>query len=462
MSTPVEKINILRAGFSSGKTLAVAWRLKQLEQLDHCLRKHEGELLAALHEDLGKHATEGWVTELGYLHKDIAYTMKHLRRWMRPQRVSQPLLTWPGRSEIRPEPLGVVLILGAWNYPVQLLLSPLVAALAAGNTALLKPSELAPATASLIAKLLPQYLAQDAVQVCTGGADVASELLAERFDHIFYTGGERVGKIVMRAAAEYLTPVTLELGGKSPALVSRNTNLTTAAKRIAWGKWVNAGQTCIAPDYVLVEDSVYEPLLEALTSAIQDLYGQQPLTHASYGKIVNQQHFERLTQALDTSVSEGAKIICGGERDAESLRLAPTVVSDVAEQSALLQTEIFGPILPVLKVSDMSQAERYVQGREKPLALYGFTDDADELERWRAIPAGNQCFNDTLMFMLNPELPFGGVGTSGMGRYHGKFGFLTFSHQKAIMHRRMRPDPSFRYPPYNGWKTRLLRWLSGG
>lgn len=446
----------LRHSYISGLTRPLSWRLHQLKQLKLLLEEHESDLLQALESDLGKSKTEGWLTELGYLNSDIEYTCKHLRKWMRGKRVSQPLMTWPGKSFLHPEPLGVVLIIGAWNYPIQLLLSPLVAAIAAGNCAVVKPSELAPRTASVIAKLLPDYLANEAVQVVTGGADVAQNLLAQRFDHIMYTGGGRVGRIVMEAAAKHLTPVTLELGGKSPAVVLDDADIKVAARRIAWGKWLNAGQTCIAPDYVLVSEGCRDELIAALKQALEDFYGADASDANDYGRIVNEQHWQRLVGYL-----EQGTVVHGGDYDRQERFLAPTILTDVAVDSPVMEEEIFGPILPIVSVPNLASAIEFIRERDKPLALYGFSASSRALRQLtEQTHAGNQCNNDTLMFMLNPELPFGGVGPSGMGRYHGKFGFDTFSHQKAVMQRPFWFDPKFRYPPYTSFKQKLLRWFS--
>lgn len=446
----------LRHSYISGLTRPLSWRLDQLKKLKLMLEENESELLKALETDLGKSQAEGWLTELGYLSGDIDYTCKNLRKWMRGKRVSQPLMAWPGKSFLQPEPLGVVLIIGAWNYPLQLLLSPLVAALAAGNCAVVKPSELAPRTAAIIAKLLPDYLANEAVQVVTGGAEVAQELLAQRFDHIMYTGGGRVGRIVMEAAAKHLTPVTLELGGKSPAVVLDDADIITAARRIAWGKWLNAGQTCIAPDYVLVAEAQREAFIVALKEAVENFYGADASDADDYGRIVNEQHWQRLVSYL-----EQGTVVHGGDYDRQERFIAPTIMTDVAVDSPIMEEEIFGPVLPVLSIPNLASAIEFIRERDKPLALYGFSRSARALQQLtEQTHAGNQCNNDTLMFMLNPELPFGGVGPSGMGRYHGKFGFDTFSHHKAVMHRPFWFDPKFRYPPYTSFKQKLLRWFS--
>lgn len=449
-------IESLRTTYATGMTRSFSWRQQQLEALDKLIVEHEEELLQALADDLGKSKAEGWLTEVGFLRSDIKHTLKHLRQWMRPQRVSQPMMAWPGKSYLQPEPLGVVLIMGAWNYPLQLLLSPLVAALAAGNCAVVKPSELAAATATLLARLLPDYLDTNAVKVVTGGADVAQQLLAERFDHIMYTGGGRVGKIVMKAAAEHLTPVTLELGGKSPAVVLDDADIPTTARRIAWGKWINAGQTCIAPDYVLVDARRHDALVQELQRAIREFFGAEADQAGDYGRIVNEQHWQRLVEYLNDGT-----VAHGGNYERNERYIEPTILTAVAADSAVMQEEIFGPILPIIPVNNLAEAIEFIQRRDKPLALYGFSNNKAALKQLtEQTHAGNQCNNDTLMFMLNPKLPFGGVGPSGMGRYHGKFGFDTFSHQKALMTRPFWFDPKFRYPPYTSFKQKLLRWFS--
>ncbi|RUO32927.1 aldehyde dehydrogenase family protein [Aliidiomarina soli] len=445
-------IEQLRTTFSRGVTRSMDWRYSQLEGIERFLTEQTDVLSAALKADLGKSSAEAWTTEIGFTLKDVQYTRKHLRKWLKPRKVSTPLVARPGRSKITLEPLGVVLIFGAWNYPLQLSLSPLIAALAAGNCALLKPSEVSPATSKVLADVLPGYLDSNAVEVLEGDADVATELLKQRFDHIFYTGGSTVGKIVMRAAAEHLTPVTLELGGKSPVLVSRYCDIKTTARRIAWGKWLNAGQTCIAPDYVLVDASVKEQLVAELLNAIQSFYGDEPQRSKDYGRIVNDRHFNRLLGLLDEH-----DVINHKDYDRRERFMAPMLVDDPPAHSALMQEEIFGPLLPICAVDNLDRAIAKIQHASKPLACYAFTRDKSEQQRIEQhISCGTLCFNDTLVFMLNPELPFGGVGNSGMGRYHGEYGVHTFSHQKPVMTRRFILDVALRYPPFNKQK---LSWL---
>ena len=445
----------LQQSYVLGKTKTFAWRKAQLEALQRMLSENEAAFVEALNADLGKSEAEAFTTEIGFLLSDIQHTKKHLRQWMKARKVSTPLLAQPARSSLQPEPLGTVLIIGAWNYPVQLTLAPYVAALAAGNCALLKPSELAPASSALMASLIPRYLDGDAVAVVEGDKDVASELLSLPFDHIFYTGGEAVGKIVMAAAARNLTPVTLELGGKSPCVVDANTDITTTARRIVWGKWTNAGQTCIAPDYVLVERSCADALIDKLGKEIIRQFGNQPLQSKDYGRIVNERHLARLTQ-----YTEGHEIVIGGQIDEAQMKLAPTVILNPDIDTPVMQEEIFGPVLPVIEVSSVSEAIDFIKRRHKPLAAYLFSESPSMQQQFvEEVSAGSVCINDTMMFMANPQLPFGGVGNSGMGRYHGKFGFDTFSHLKSVMKRSFWFDVAIRYAPSSARKRFLLKKL---
>lgn len=453
------RVSALRAAFDDGRTRSLPWRVRQLDGLARFLRERSDALADALASDLGKARSEAWMTEIGFAAGDLAYVRRHLHRWMRRRRVRTPLTAQPARSAIVAEPKGVVLIIGPWNYPVQLTITPLVAALAAGNTAVVKPSELAPATSRVLAELLGRYVDDDAVAVVEGGVEPTTALLRERFDHIFYTGGARVATIVMRAAAEHLTPVTLELGGKSPAIVDRNSDLKLAARQIAWGKFLNAGQTCIAPDYVLVQRDVRERLVEHLRDSVRGFYGADPERSDSYARIIDQRHFDRLTNALaSASASGGARIAIGGTSDATTRYIAPTVLTDVAGGSPLLTEEIFGPILPVVAVDDIAEAVDYVNARPKPLALYVFSDDRATVERViGATSSGGVTVNGTLLHVSSPHLPFGGVGASGFGAYHGRFGFDTFSHHKPVLQRRTWPDLPVAHPPYRRWKDWIVR-----
>jgi aldehyde dehydrogenase (NAD+) len=452
-----EQLERVRRGFADGVVRSVADRETQLRQLRRLLVEREDELAAALRSDLGKSAFEAYSTEIGFTVNEIDLALGALRDWTSPRRTRLPLHLRPGAAEIVPEPLGTVLVIAPWNYPLQLLLAPLVPALAAGNTVVLKPSEVAPATADAIARLLPDFLDGRAVQVVTGGVPETTQLLAERFDHIFYTGNGTVGKIVMRAAAEHLTPVTLELGGKSPAIVAADARIDVTARRVAWGKFLNAGQTCVAPDYVLVEEAVTSPFLAALGRALDGFYGDDPAASRDYGRIVSDRHFDRLSGLLD---ADRGTVAIGGGRDREERYLAPTVVTDVDVDGPLMGEEIFGPILPVIPVASVDAAIEFVNGRPKPLALYVFTErDATAARVVDRTSAGGVTVNHTLLHLAVPELPFGGVGASGMGSYHGEHGFERFSHMKPVLRRRTRPDPGIAYPPYGGLKQRLLRRL---
>lgn len=445
----------LNAVFATGKTRSLDWRRQQLIALETLIKDNEAVIKKALETDLGKCDMEAWASEIGFLLNDIAHTRKHLGKWSSPRKVSTPLVAWPGKSYQLPEPLGTVLIIGAWNYPLQLTLAPYIAALAAGNCAVLKPSELAPVTSEVMASLIPKYLDSSTVAVVEGGKEESTALLACKWDHIFYTGGEQVGKIVMRAASEHLTPVTLELGGKSPCLVDKRADLKVTARRIVWGKWMNAGQTCIAPDYVLVEKAHLNDLVAALKKELKKQYGENPLSSPDYGKIINARHLRRLQSYL-----EGITVYCGGEVDDMQLGMSPALVIDPPTNSALMQEEVFGPILPIITVASLDDAIEYVRARPKPLALYLFTSDDDVQQRvLEQCSSGSACVNDTMLFMTNPELPFGGVGNSGMGSYHGQAGFDTFSHLKSVMRRGFSFDVAFRYPPYTSFKQCILKKL---
>ena len=448
----------LRDGFDSGVLREVAARETQLRQLKRMLNEHEAAFVDALAIDLGKSATEAYSTEIGFTIGEIDHTLRHMRSWLQPHKVKLPIHLRPGSATVVQEPVGVVLVSAPWNYPLQLVLAPIVPALAAGNAVLLKPSEVAPATAEALARWLPQYLDERVVQVVTGGVEETTELLAQRFDHIFYTGNGSVGRVVMRAAAQHLTPVTLELGGKSPAIVTASADLAVSARRIAWGKFVNAGQTCVAPDYVLVDESVHDRFVDELRRSIRSFYGTDPATSADYGRIVDRRHHARLTAVLDAGGYE--QVAVGGEHDAGNRYFAPTVLTGVKPDAAVMEEEIFGPILPVLTFSSLGEAVAFVNQRPKPLAMYVFANDQGAAEHVvDHTSAGGVTVNHTLLHLAVNELPFGGVGASGFGAYHGHAGFERFSHAKPVLHKRAKPDPSIAYPPYTTWKQKLLRKL---
>jgi aldehyde dehydrogenase (NAD+) len=446
----------LRATFASGRTRDVAWRKEQLRALRRLLTEREADLLDALRIDLGKPAIEAFLTELAFVRAEIDDTLKHLDRWVRPERVGIPVRQRPGRGRIHRDPLGVVLIIGPWNYPVQLLLAPLVGAIAAGNCAVLKPSEVSATVSGALARILPEYLDRDAFRVVEGAVTETTALLEQRWDHVFYTGNGTIGRVVMGAAAKHLTPVTLELGGKSPTYVDASANLAVAAKRIAWGKFLNSGQTCIAPDYVLVDRSVADAFVEALGAAVEEFYGDDPQTSPDFGRIINERHFARIAALVD-GVGAGTPAF-GGTRDEDDRYIAPTALVGTDPSARVMQEEIFGPILPILPVEGVDEAIRFVNDRDKPLALYVFAESKRIVERvLTETSSGGVCVNATLYHLVPPTLPFGGVGESGQGAYHGRSTFETFSHRKSVLRKPTRLDPPIVYPPYTEQKQKLLR-----
>ncbi|MEV6976981.1 aldehyde dehydrogenase family protein [Kitasatospora sp. NPDC093806] len=419
----------LRATFRSGRTKPPAWRLGQLQALRSLLTEQSDALLAALNADLGKGAAEAYRTEVAFTVNELDHTVEHLEEWLRPKPAAVPDAFLPAAARVVRDPLGVVLIIAPWNYPLQLALAPLVGALAAGNTAVVKPSELAPATSAAIARLLPRYLDPQAVAVVEGAVPETTALLEQRFDHIFYTGNGAVGRIVMAAAAKHLTPVTLELGGKSPVVVEPGVDLAVSARRIARGKFLNAGQTCVAPDYVLAVGDTATTLEAELAAAVHAAYGDDPALAPEYGRIVNERHFDRLTALL----ADG-RVVTGGGHDRAARYLAPTVLADVPPEAAVMREEIFGPILPIVTVPDLDAAIAFINERDKPLALYAFTDSEHTKRRLaEETSSGALVFGLPVSHLAVPELPFGGVGESGMGRYHGEYSIDTFSHSKAIL-----------------------------
>lgn len=443
----------LTGTFGSGKTRDLSWRRTQLEAVERMMTECEDELIAALQADLAKPPQESFATELSYVSGDAAYCRKMLKRWTSTRRVPTPIIGQPAKSWIRPEPLGVVLVIGAWNYPVQLTLAGMSAAIAAGNCVVIKPSELAPATSAVLASRVPQFLDPDCVKVIEGAVAETTALLELPFDHILYTGGGNVARIVMAAAAKHLTPVTLELGGKSPCVVLPDCNLEASARRIVWGKFTNAGQTCIAPDYILTDAETEAQLIPLLHKSITDMYGEDPQTSDSYGRMVNKRHFERVKELIDSGHA-----VIGGETDAASKYIAPTVINDVKHDSPVMQQEIFGPVLPILRSDSLEAAIAHIRANDKPLAAYIFTNDRAAEDKFLSqVSCGSACVNDVMMFMTVHELPFGGVGASGMGAYSGRRGFETFSHMKAVMKRGWWPDLAIRYAPYTEKKFKLLR-----
>jgi aldehyde dehydrogenase (NAD+) len=448
----------LRRTFESGTTRPLEWRRAQLEAMLQMLLEHTTRFEEALRLDLGKPPGESHVTEIGFLVQELRHTLRHLRGWLRPRRASVPALSLPASASTVLEPLGVALVIAPWNFPLMLALSPAIGALAAGNAVVVKPSEMTPATSALIAELLPRSLDSRAVAVVEGGVQETTELLEQRFDTIFFTGSGRVGRMVMAAAARHLTPVTLELGGKSPAYVDESADLDVAARRLAWGKFVNAGQTCVAPDYVLASRAVADRLVPRLESAVRSLYGDDPIANDDYCRIVDERHFDRLAPLLGDG-----EVAFGGTADRERLKIAPTVLTGITGAEPVMQQEIFGPILPVVEVADEAEAIDRVNGADKPLALYVFSGSPGSRRRWTgATSSGALAFDSAVQHLAVPGIPFGGVGASGMGSYHGRRSITAFSHEKAVFSKPARPEPlALVEPPYTARRERIIRRLLG-
>jgi aldehyde dehydrogenase (NAD+) len=445
-------IEAQRQFFATRVTMDVNYRLSQLRTCAEMLEVNEGAVCNALRADLGKSAGETFLGELAVLFSELKFIIKRLPCWMKPERAGTALFHLPGSSRICSEPLGVALIIGPWNYPFQLLLAPAIGALAAGNCAVLKPSELAPYTSRLIAKLIAKYFPRELITVVEGGVETSRSLLAEKFDHIFFTGGGAVGRIVALAAAETLTPVTLELGGKSPCIVHHDADLTVSARRIAWGKFFNAGQTCVAPDYLLVHAGIKDALLHGIKAQVKRFYTDNPKNCSEYGRIVNRAHFGRLHALL-----RDGEVFMGGDFDPDRLYIGPTILTNVSPESGVMGSEIFGPILPVMEYENLDDAMALVRSRPKPLALYFFSRDPAAVEHvLTRTTSGGAVINDVIVHVSSQTLPFGGVGESGMGRYHGKASFDVFSNKKAVMKRPFYLDLPLRYPPY-GRKLGILK-----
>jgi len=452
---PVETLDLsdLRRVFATGRTRDVRWRLAQLDAIERLCDEREADIAAALHADLGRPAVEAWLGDIASTKGEATHARKHLKKWMRSRRQSLPLSQLPGRGWVQYDPLGVVLIIGPWNYPVYLSLGPLVAAVAAGNCAVLKPSELAPATSALLARLVPLYLDADAVRVVEGDGQTTQDLLARGFDHALFTGGTEIGKKIMAAAAPTLTPVTLELGGKSPVIVAADADLDVAARRIAWVKLMNSGQTCIAPDYVLADRSIAKELAEKIVANVMAFRADDD----GGQRIVNARQFDRLVTLVETTTGS---IISGGNSERESLRIEPTVIVDPSPDDPVMEDEIFGPILPVITIESTEAAIEFVNRRPKPLALYVFTASRRLAKSLvDAIPSGGAVVNHVAMHCLVPQLPFGGVGASGMGAYHGRWGFEAMSHRRAVLSKSTWPDPALVYPPYTDRALKIMRRL---
>ena len=446
----------LRATYAGGRTRPLAWREAQLDGLLRMLTEREDELVAALVEDLGRAPFEAWAADIRSSAREIEDLRRHLGSWTAPEKRRVPALFRPGRAQVVSEPLGVVLVIAPWNYPFQLLLNPVAAALAAGNAVVAKPSEVAPASSSAMARLLPLYLDPDAVAVVEGGIPETTALLEQRWDHIFYTGNGAVGRIVAAAAARHLTPVTLELGGKSPVIVARDANLKLAASRVAFAKFLNAGQTCVASDHVWVHREVEQAFLDALSAEVTKRFGADPRASKDFGRIVTTGHAQRVADLLDGT---GYAVALGGQVDVEARYVAPTVLRDVSRDAAVMGTEIFGPVLPVLAFDDLTEVIDVINAGDKPLALYLFTASDETVDAVvSSTSSGGVCVNDALTHLLVSSLPFGGVGESGYGAYHGRAGFDTFSHRKPVYRRpSWMVDPPLLNPPYPRWKRALAR-----
>ena len=440
-------LNQLQDLVLSGKTRNEKWRRAQLNSLSNLLENHQQDILKALSQDLGKPATEAFF-EIIAVKQEIKLAQKSLSNWMKTRQINVPVSLKPAQALVQPDPLGCILIIGPWNYPFSLTLKPLVGALAAGNTAVLKPSEHAPNVSNLIKKLIEEYFPPEIVQVFEGDGNIAADLMTRQFDHVFFTGGENIGKKVMEAASKNLTPVTLELGGKSPAVVIDGANLEVTAKRVIWGKSLNAGQTCIAPDHLLVEDKLIDSLISNLINSINDFYGNMPLDSKHLGSIINEKQFNRLNNLL-TQAKKNNQIIYGGDSNEKEKRISPTLIKIDNRNDPLMKEELFGPLLPILSIKNLDQAISDFKLLPKPLALYLFGGGEKEQGKVLSMTSsGGVCFNDVVLQAGIPELPFGGVGTSGMGKYHGKAGFDNFTHYKSVLKRPFWLDLNFRYPPY--------------
>lgn len=444
-----QQMEQLRRYYQEGESRSIAFRLKKLRQLRQAVRAYEERMEIALWEDLHKSAYESYLTEISIVLQELDTHIRHLKRWARPRKVKTPLHLFGSRSRIVCEPFGVVLIIAPWNYPFQLLMVPLIGAVAAGNCVVLKPSPHASRVAGVIHDLIAEVFEVSHVRVVQGGRDVNQALLAERFDYIFFTGSPALGQIVMKAAAEHLTPVTLELGGKSPCIVGHEADLDLAARRLVWGKFLNAGQTCIAPDYLFVHTGIKPVFLEKIVHYIRCFYGEDPQNSPDYPRIVRTEAVQRIARLME----KGRKV-CGGKVELEECYIAPTVIDGVLPDDPVMQEEIFGPVLPVLEFQEVQEVIRYINEHEKPLALYYFGNPGIARQIIASTSSGGVCVNDTVMHIANVHLPFGGVGRSGMGRYHGKEGFLTFSNRRSVLYSPTCWEIPLRFPPY-----RALKWL---
>jgi len=444
-----------RTLFASGKTKSFKFRTDMLSRLREAILHFEGDILEALRSDLNRSKVAGYTTEIHHCLAEISFALKNLKKWMRPQRVGGSKLFPLSRGSVVCEPLGTCLIISPWNYPFSLAILPLIASVAAGNCTVIKPSEISKNTETVIFEMISEYFDKKYISVFCGGPETSKELLKERFDYMFFTGGETVGKIVMKAAAENVTPVTLELGGKSPCIVDENCDFQKTARRITWGKFLNAGQTCVAPDYLLVQENVKDKLITGIQKCILEFYGENPQDSGDYGRIINENHFSRLSELL----REG-EVIFGGKTNRGRLYISPTLIEEIPEDAKIMKEEIFGPLLPVLGFGHVSEAVDFVRRRPKPLALYVFSRNKDfQRKIISETSSGGVCINDTIVHLTAPRLPFGGVGNSGFGKYHGKAGFDTFSNQKSVLRQTLLFDIPRRFPPTDEKSLKILRTI---
>lgn len=450
-------IEAQRAFFNTNKTKDIDFRIAQLKKLESVLKANQSLMDEAIYKDFKKDSFENYATELALIFHEIKNYIKNIRTWSRRFRVKTDLANIPSKSYIIPEPLGVTLVIGAWNYPYQLSLLPMVAAIAAGNTVIVKPSELSLNSSHAMAKIINENFDANYLKVIEGGVEETTALLKEKFDKIFYTGSTNVGKIVMKAAAEHLCPVVLELGGKSPSFVFKDANIKIAAKRLVWAKFLNGGQTCVAPDYLLLEKGVKEKLMAEMKRQIVEILGDNPINSEAFVRIINPRHFDRLSLLIDKQ-----KVIYGGKTIAEELYIEPTILVNVSFDDLVMQEEIFGPILPMIEFDDLDWAIKQVKDRPKPLALYIFGKNRNAINKiLKEVSFGGCAVNDAVMHLTNSSLPFGGVGDSGTGSYHGKYGFDAFTHYKSVLDKSTLFEPSIKYAPYSSFKLKLLKMLLG-
>ncbi len=436
-------VNNQKLYFSKEKTRDISFRKKQLEKLYKSIKQHENEILIALKSDLNKSAFEAYETEIGMVYEELKFMLKNIKNFSKPRRIKTPLMHFPSKSYQYQDPYGCVLIMSPWNYPFQLTLVPLIGAIAAGNCAVVKPSNYAKETSRVILKILSEF-PQEYIAVVEGGRDVNNALLEEKFDYIFFTGSPLVGKLVMEKAAQHLTPMTLELGGKSPCIIDKTAKIDLAAKRVAWGKLLNSGQTCVAPDYIIVHESIKNEFINALKKYIEVFYGKNPEKNPEYPKIINKIHFDRLSELINNSEN-----VNGGKTNSETYQIAPAIIDNCQWDSLVMKDEIFGPILPIISYNDFDEIIKQINSRPKPLALYCFTESKTiENKVLKSVLYGGGCINDTVLHLANPYLSFGGVGESGLGKYHGKESFYTFSHTKSVLKRGTSSDINLRYAPY--------------